>query len=87
MAAPDSLDLRIMRVMAGQPRMPYQAVLEAVFPIGEYPDAWRTPTTGGPPGCAMAFGAALRRLGGGWHHDGPDRYVWLPTLADRAVAR
>lgn len=41
----------------------YHSTLAAVFPEKDYPRAWRYQSNGGPPGCAMAFGAALRRLG------------------------
>lgn len=43
----------------------YHAMLSAVFPVDLYPRAWRYSSNGGPPGCAMAmaFAAALRRMG------------------------
>jgi len=37
--------------------------MEAVFPESDYPNAWRYSCNGGPPGCAMSFGRALRELG------------------------
>lgn len=43
--------------------MDYHALMREVFPENKYPRAWRPSCNGGPPGCAMAFGAALRRLG------------------------
>lgn len=41
----------------------YHDLMREVFPESEYPNAFRFSTNGGPPGCAMAFGMALRRLG------------------------
>lgn len=43
--------------------MCYYDLMRAVFPKEDYPDAFRFKTEGGPPGCAMAFGAALKRMG------------------------
>jgi hypothetical protein len=40
----------------------YYLTMLAVFPPNEYPDAWRYSSNGGPPGCAMTFGAALRKM-------------------------
>ena len=34
-----------------------------VFPPKLHPRAWRYAANGGPPGCAMALGAACRRMG------------------------
>lgn len=42
-------------------RREYHDLMRAVFPERDYPNAWRYKAAGGPPGCAMAFGAALRR--------------------------
>jgi hypothetical protein len=44
-------------------RMQYHDLMTAVFPFDEYPRAFRCAVQGGPPGCAMAFGRALRELG------------------------
>lgn len=41
----------------------YHALLRAVFPEDTHPRAFRYQRNGGPPGCAMAFGRALRKLG------------------------
>ena len=41
----------------------YHGLLRACFPPDLHPRAWNTSTRGGPPGCARAFGSALRRLG------------------------
>lgn len=51
----------------------YWALMRAVFPPEAYPRAWRCAVQGGPPGCAMAFGSALRR--GGFVED-TQRNVW-----------
>jgi len=40
----------------------YDLMLE-VFPPDEFPRAFEGSPRGGPPGCAMAFGRALRELG------------------------
>jgi hypothetical protein len=50
--------------MAGKTSMPYHDLMRAVFPEDQYPRARRYRTGGGPPGCAMAFNAAIRRMGG-----------------------
>ncbi len=57
-------------------------MLAAVFPEKEYPKAYRISNNGGPPGCAMAFGSALRRMGG--HRI--DNKVFLPPETDKEVA-
>lgn len=41
----------------------YYVVLGLVFPPGDYPRAYNYQQNGGPPGCAMAFNAALRKMG------------------------
>ena len=38
----------------------YHELMRLVFPD---PRSWSYSANGGPPGCAMAFGAALNRLG------------------------
>lgn len=40
----------------------YDELMRRVFPRDQYPNAFRYQSNGGPPGCAMAFGAALKRL-------------------------
>lgn len=40
----------------------YQSLLYLVFPSEEYPRARRNSSNGGPPGCAMALGRALRDM-------------------------
>jgi hypothetical protein len=41
----------------------YSELMRAVFPEEQYPNAWRYQSNGGPPGCAMSFGKALKQLG------------------------
>ena len=43
--------------------MTYYSLMVQCFPPDEYPKAWRYQSNGGPPGCAMAFGKALREMG------------------------
>lgn len=56
-------------------RISYHELLNAVFPQAEYPKAHRISNNGGPPGCAMALGAAIRRMGG---HRCSNGTVWIP---------
>ena len=67
------LKVRILAALAGRATMPYGALLLAAFPPSQYPRAYRRSSNGGPPGCAIAFGRALRELGGRWSQD--DRVV------------
>lgn len=46
-----------------RPGINYHELMDLVFPIESYPRAYQYATQGGPPGCAMAFGAGLRRCG------------------------
>ena len=41
----------------------YSELMRAVFPEEQYPKAWRYQSNGGPPGCAMSFGKAMKQLG------------------------
>lgn len=54
----------------------YYDVLLKVFPPDLYPRAWRYSSNGGPPGCAMAFHNALRKMGG--RRGYMDGEVWIP---------
>lgn len=63
---------------AWSPGIRYYDLMRAAFPTDEFPDAFRTPNRGGPPGCAMAFGAALRRMGA-WEGPYPERVIVLPN--------
>lgn len=58
----DPLTKRIARALAGKGSRNYHEVLREVFPRDLYPNAMRPSSHGGPPGCAMAFGRALRRM-------------------------
>lgn len=61
----------------------YHGMLNLVFPAERYPKARRISNNGGPPGCAMAFGAAIRRMGG--RRDGDN--VYLPPLPRKEELR
>jgi len=41
----------------------YHELADQVFPRDEYPNAWRYPTRGGPPGCYMVLSRAIREHG------------------------
>jgi len=41
----------------------YHTLMDRCFPPEHFPLAHRCSSNGGPPGCAMAFGKALRELG------------------------
>ena len=73
-AAP--LEQRIRAAMGERRSAQYHDLMAAVFPEADYPKAYRGSVNGGPPGCAMAFGAALRRMGWMWHGMGSARQVY-----------
>jgi len=54
---------RIDKALAGRSSMSYAQLAEKVFPLDEYPRAWRNAGHGGPPGCYRTLSAALRRGG------------------------
>lgn len=56
----------------------YYDLMEAVFPHATNERAYRCAHQGGPPGCAMALGKALRELGCYTTGQGGDREVYLP---------
>lgn len=56
----ERIDDRVKRHL--KPGITYYELMRLVFPEDEYPRAWRGAAKGGPSGCAMAFGASLRRL-------------------------
>jgi hypothetical protein len=60
----EPLTSRVARYLLRAPveKRTYFLTMLAVFPPAQYPNAWRYSSNGGPPGCAMAFGAALRKL-------------------------
>lgn len=57
------LKTRIALALHGRGPRSYHDVMHEVFPRESYPRAFRYKTEGGPPGCAMAFGRALREMG------------------------
>jgi hypothetical protein len=60
-------------------KMDYYACLHAVFPHEHFPKAFRYQQNGGPPGCAMAFGRAIREMRAHeWRDDDGSRWVALP---------
>lgn len=61
---------------AYRPGIAYYELMQAVFPEDQFPSAWRYGSNGGPPGCAMAFGRAIREMGGNVSLD--RQAVWLP---------
>lgn len=64
MGKPTPIKLRIARALKARGgRADYFDLIRDVFPKDDYPRAWRYQANGGPPGCAMAFGRALRELG------------------------
>lgn len=69
---------RISAALAGGPRS-YYAVLQEVFPTKDFPKAFRSASKGGPPGCAFAFGRALREMGIYDAGQGSDRLLRLPS--------
>ena len=79
MPQPEPIAKRIRRALeANGGAMRYHDPMDAVFPEKEYPRAWRRSVNGGPPGCAMALGAALRRGRFARSGAGPRRMVGLP---------
>lgn len=56
--------------------IPYHELMMRVFPPEDFPRAHRVSANGGPPGCAMALGAAIRRMGG--TRDLKRGTVWIP---------
>jgi len=73
----EPIEQRIRKAMRGRIQMPYHQLMQAVFPENAYPRAYNYATGGGPPGCAMAFNAALRRMRGGWFGRGANRTAWV----------
>ncbi len=78
MAKPAPIKERITAALADGPRS-YHAVLQEVFPSAQFPRAFRSANKGGPPGCAFAFGRALREMGIYDHGRGSDRLLRLPS--------
>ncbi len=59
---------------AFKPGIKRMELMRAIFPESQFPRAWRPSGNGGPPGCAMAFGAALRKYG--YRVNWDDNTVW-----------
>lgn len=60
---------RIRAALANGSRS-YHEVMHEVFPDEHFPRAFRCSSNGGPPGCAMTFGRALREMGITEYHGG-----------------
>lgn len=75
MKSENKTELRIREVMGGNTSMQYHDLMEKVFPPEQYPKAYERSVNGGPPGCAMTFGAAIRRMGGRSYGMGSERMV------------
>lgn len=56
-------DRIITALLVAGSEMRYHELMRKVFPPEKYPKAWNYQSNGGPPGCAMAFGKALRNTG------------------------
>lgn len=74
-AKPAPIQQRIRAAMNGRRSADYHEILRAVFPPEQFPRAFRYQQNGGPPGCAMAFGRALRKMG------------WVEGRLDKASGR
>ena len=74
----NSIESRIRAVMGSKTTMQYHDLIHLVFPPEKYPNAYNYSVNGGPPGCAMAFGAAIRRMGGRDTRMGGQRTVEIP---------
>ena len=72
------IEQRIRKAMDGHLQQRYYDIMVEVFPTSQYPRAWNYSSNGGPPGCAMAFNAAIRRMGGSWRGMGSARTMWIP---------
>jgi hypothetical protein len=68
---------RILAVLDGKKSYPYHILMELVFPEDEYPKAFNYQANGGPPGCAMAFNKALRKMGANWYGMGSQRMAYF----------
>lgn len=69
-----SLAIKDRILAAYRPGISYYDLIHAVFPDNQYPRAFRHAPGGGPPGCAMAFGNALKKMG-----------AWIDYMGNRAV--
>lgn len=73
------VDERIIEAMSGKSPVQYHELMLLVFPPAKYPNAYNYSANGGPPGCAMQFGAAIKRLGGRDYGRGNQRMVEIPS--------
>lgn len=55
--------IKIALLRAGK-TMDRRDLMRVVFPSDKYPRAFNYQANGGPPGCAMAFGRAIREMCG-----------------------
>lgn len=62
----------------GERRLDYHTLAHRVYPRDQFPNAWGRPTRGGPPGCYMAFSAALRRHKVPEWFEGDTRWIGKP---------
>lgn len=72
--------------MGSSTSMQYHALMEAVFPPKQYTKAYERSVNGGPPGCAMSFGAAIRRMGGQSYGMGASRIVNIPNVTNKSIS-
>ena len=66
----------------GERELHFYELALRVFPTDQFPRAFRYSSNGGPPGCAMALSATLRRMGLASRYEGPTRYVSRPSAED-----
>lgn len=61
----------------------YHDLMRLVFPEDQYPRAFNYGQNGGPPGCAMAFGRALREMDGTRDLSSSQRdHVYIPDVRE-----
>ena len=68
---------RILTALNGKKSAEYSELMSSVFPQDKYPKAYNYQQNGGPPGCAMAFGKALRLMGAKVYGMGSQRKVYF----------
>jgi hypothetical protein len=76
-----STEQRIKEAMGSKTTMQYHDLMRLVFPPEKYPNAYNYSVNGGPPGCAMTFGSAIKRMGGRDSGMGGQRMVEIPPNA------
>jgi hypothetical protein len=85
MKTKNSTESRIKSAMGNKTTMQYHELMQLVFPPEKYPNAYNYSVNGGPPGCAMTFGAAIKRLGGRDSGMGNQRIVEIPPRSIEGV--